>query len=222
MTKVASTATIAFHRKARSPSNSRSSTGRTARRSRSTSQPSSTAEPASGPTTSGSPQPRAGPSMTPRTSPPRPRTLSTVLTGSTHGTEGSRVSGISSSTATMPRTTSGMFSTKMEPHQKWSSSHPPSSGPAGMPTAMAAVTAPMAFVRSSSSKSVGMTERASGTISAPPRPITARATITASGLETNGPMTPGPQATQAGKAAEAPAKVRPAQEEVRAGPGIAA
>ncbi|MDQ0949988.1 hypothetical protein QFZ24_003911 [Streptomyces phaeochromogenes] len=78
----------------------------------------------------------------------------------------------------MPIAAIGTLIRKTEPHQKWSSSQPPMIGPSGMPSADAAEMTPTALVRSVGGKSEGRTDRASGITSAPPTPITARATTT--------------------------------------------
>ncbi len=70
-----------------------------------------------------------------------------------------------------------MLTRKIEPHQKWSSSAPPISGPAAKPRELTAPHRPMALVRSASSKTWTMTARVVVISSAPPTPMPARAAI---------------------------------------------
>ncbi len=88
-----------------------------------------------------------------------------------------RDSGISTATAISASTTTGTLIRKTDPHQKWSSSQPPSSGPSGKLTNVADAMIAMAFGRSSAVKSTGSTDRESGMIAAAPSPSSARAPI---------------------------------------------
>jgi hypothetical protein len=71
----------------------------------------------------------------------------------------------------------GTFSRNTEPHQKWASSSPPTTGPIAtpMPTAMAQM--PMARGRSAGSNTLLMIDSVCGITAAAPRPIAARAQI---------------------------------------------
>ena len=71
---------------------------------------------------------------------------------------------------------------KTEPHQKWSSSTPPSTGPMAKPIPTAMAHRPMARGRSAGSKTLEMMESVCGMTAAPPRPIAARARISWSGV----------------------------------------
>ncbi len=77
----------------------------------------------------------------------------------------------------MLMTISGTLIRKIEPHQKWLSSRPPSIGPSGMPTAIPAVITATALARSPAGKRLGMIDIPSGMMNAPPRPITVRTAI---------------------------------------------
>ena len=66
---------------------------------------------------------------------------------------------------------------KTEPHQKLSSSQPPSSGPTGKLTNVAEAMIAIALGRSSAVNSTGSIERESGRIAAAPSPSSARAAI---------------------------------------------
>ena len=66
---------------------------------------------------------------------------------------------------------------KIEPHQKFSSSQPPSTGPRMIPRPATAAQAAMARPRSGPVKTLVMMERVAGMINAPPIPIAARAAI---------------------------------------------
>ncbi len=89
----------------------------------------------------------------------------------------------------MPSPAIGMLIRKTDPHQKWSSRKPPTSGPSGMPRAEAAEIMPTALPRSSGVNIAGSTASDSGMISAAPTPITARAATTAFTSEAREPRT---------------------------------
>ncbi len=90
-------------------------------------------------------------------------------------------SGISSATATSATATTGTLIRKTEPHQKLSSSQPPSSGPTGKAMNVAPITTAMARGCSSGANSTGSTAIDIGKITAAPRPSTARAAISSPG-----------------------------------------
>lgn len=71
----------------------------------------------------------------------------------------------------------GRLIRKIEPHQKFSSSQPPISGPSGMPRPVPSTTRATALPRSAGGNRAGRTANATGMIIAPPRPITARAAM---------------------------------------------
>jgi hypothetical protein len=96
---------------------------------------------------------------------------------STRGRSALRDSGIRIATAIRATTTTGTLIRKTDPHQKWSSSTPPTSGPIGKLRKIVEAITAVAFCRSSGANSTGMMASASGMIAAAPRPSTARAAI---------------------------------------------
>jgi sugar (pentulose or hexulose) kinase len=82
---------------------------------------------------------------------------------------------------------------KTEPHQKWSSSTPPTNGAIAMPPRKTVIITPIAWIRAFSSvKSPPSRAMDAGRIADPARPITPRATMTSSGVVANAPN---PEAT---------------------------
>ena len=70
---------------------------------------------------------------------------------------------------------------KIEPHQKWSSRKPPTTGPSATPSPAVAAQMPIAVARSRSSvNTLTRSESVAGMMNAAPAPITARAAISAS------------------------------------------
>lgn len=110
---------------------------------------------------------------------PSPVAVSTVETTSTFGLDGSLVSGSRKPQAAMPSAAVGMLIRKTEPHQKWLSRKPPTSGPSGMPSAEAVEIRATALPRSAGPNIAGSTDSDRGMISAAPTPRTTRAAITA-------------------------------------------
>ena len=94
---------------------------------------------------------------------------------------GLRDSGTRTNTAAAPSTVTGTLIRKTEPHQKWASSRPPSTGPMATPMPTAEAQMPMARARSCGSKTLEMMDRVCGMTAAPPRPIAARAAMSWSG-----------------------------------------
>ena len=76
----------------------------------------------------------------------------------------------------------GTLIRKTEPHQKCSSRKPPSNGPRATAPPTAAAQMPMALPRSSGGKITVMIDSVTGSTEAPPMPISARATISCSGV----------------------------------------
>ncbi len=72
-----------------------------------------------------------------------------------------------------------------EPHQKWLSNTPPTTGPVAAATPATAVQMAMARPRSRSLKMLPRIDKVAGMVAAPPRPITPRATASCSGLVVN-------------------------------------
>ena len=70
---------------------------------------------------------------------------------------------------------------KIDPHQKWSSRKPPTTGPSATPSPAVAAQMPIAIARSRASvKTLISSESVAGMMNAAPAPMTARATISAS------------------------------------------
>src|ERR1700753_906737 len=94
---------------------------------------------------------------------------------------GLRDSGTSTATRAAPTMVTGTLTRNTEPHQKWASRKPPSTGPMAtqIPTAKAQM--PMACGRSCGSKTLEMMDSVCGMTAAPPRPMAARAKISWSG-----------------------------------------
>jgi len=74
-----------------------------------------------------------------------------------------------------------------EPHQKWLSSAPPTTGPTATPRPLDELQIAIARVRFSSGVLCTMTDRVAGISSALPAPMTARATISQAGLVAKAP-----------------------------------
>ena len=75
----------------------------------------------------------------------------------------------------------GMFTMKIEPHQKCSSSQPPLIGPTATPTPTMAAHSPIALARAAGSvKMLVIRPSVVGKITAAPTPMAARAAISAS------------------------------------------
>ena len=72
--------------------------------------------------------------------------------------------------------TIGTLTMNTEPHQKWSSRKPPTTGPMATPTPAVAAQMPMAIARSRASvKTLVRSESVAGMMNAAPAPMTARA-----------------------------------------------
>ena len=79
-------------------------------------------------------------------------------------------------------TTMGTFTRNTEPHQKCSSSTPPSIGPDAMPIADTPAHTPIAFARSRGSwNTLVMIESVAGMMNAAPTPMSARVPISIAG-----------------------------------------
>ena len=69
---------------------------------------------------------------------------------------------------------------KIEPHQKWSSRNPPTTGPSATPRPAVAAHMPIAVARSrGSANTLISSDSVAGMMNAAPAPITARAAISA-------------------------------------------
>src|SRR5215813_11045141 len=95
---------------------------------------------------------------------------------------GSRDSGTISETAITPNSTIGTLIRKTEPHQKCSSSAPPTTGPIATPRPTDPAQTPIALPRSRGSKTFEMIDKVAGRTAAPPMPISARAPISWTGV----------------------------------------
>ena len=99
-------------------------------------------------------------------------------------------SGSSSRPATSASTITGTLIRKTEPHQKRSSSAPPTSGPSAAPAVAPADQIAMARARCARSANIDRTmESVDGINVAPARPSRARAAISTSGVEANAAST---------------------------------
>jgi hypothetical protein len=88
---------------------------------------------------------------------------------------GSFDSGTRVKTRITPAAAIGTLMRNTEPHQKCSSSRPPTIGPMATPRPTAPAQTPMARPRSRGSKTLAMIDSVAGMTAAAPRPITARA-----------------------------------------------
>ena len=129
----------------------------------------------------GSPQPRSGPSMTPKTSAARAAAERSVPTRSSRGGRVSRVAGTIASVprrATAARTT---LRTKIDCHGSHSSRTPEASRPSTPPPAATPTHVPTALPRSSGGKTVVITDSVTGMIIAAPTPMAPRSAISSPG-----------------------------------------
>ena len=122
--------------------------------------------------------PWTGASMTAQTKATRPTPESAAPVQSMRRATGSRDSGRSLAPATSAIAVSGTLTMKIEPHQKWSSRKPPTTGPSATPRPAVAAQMPIAIARSRVSvKTLISSESVAGMMNAAPAPMTARATI---------------------------------------------
>jgi len=127
------------------------------------------------PTTSAEPQPSVGASIIAQSSRPRAAIESTPPQGSGRLAAWFFESGTSTRAPTIPATTIGTFTTKIEPHQKLASSTPPAIGPMAMPSPIVPAQAPMARARSEGWRKMSlMIESDDGIVRAAPTPISPR------------------------------------------------
>ena len=122
-------------------------------------------------------QPRDGASITAHTSASSAVAESVAPIRSNAPGAGSRLSG----TSLMPRSSAtiatGTLIRKTELHEKTSRSNPPARGPRPMPMAAVPAHTPMARPRSSRGKTLVMIDSVAGMISAAPRPMRTRSTM---------------------------------------------
>jgi hypothetical protein len=129
----------------------------------------------------GDDQPSFADEMTPQTRAVMP-TVDRIAPGMSALRAGPRDSGMIARAAMMPRIAIGMFSRNTEPHQKCSSRSPPRVGPPNAPSISTELQMAMAFLRSSSSKTVVRIDRVPGIRKAPPMPIRPRAAMSWPGV----------------------------------------
>ena len=123
-------------------------------------------------------QPCAGASMMAYTSVPIAAIDRTAPTGSSLVAAGSRESGTRCRAPTRAAPRSGTLIQKTDDQEKLRMSAPPTMGPTAMPAPLAAVHTAIALARSRGSpKTLTRIERVVGMISAPPSPMTPRATM---------------------------------------------
>ena len=121
-------------------------------------------------------QPLLGASMIAHTKTTRPTPERTAPVQSIRCATGSRDSGTSSRAAMIAAATMGTFTMNTEPHQKWSSRKPPTTGPRATPTPAVAAQIPIAIARSRASvKTLVSSDSVAGMMNAAPAPMTARA-----------------------------------------------
>ena len=126
--------------------------------------------------------PESPPVMIPYTKVARPATDSSTPTASIRPGDGLRDSGTSTVIAISPAITTGTLMRNTEPHQKCSSSRPPTTGPIATASPTAPAQTPMARPRSRGSKTLEMIASVAGMIAAAPRPISARAPMSCPGV----------------------------------------
>ena len=125
--------------------------------------------------------PSTGASMIAQTKATRPTPESAAPVQSMRRATGSRDSGRSRRPATTAIAISGTLTMKIEPHQKWSSRKPPTTGPSATPRPAVAAQMPIAIARSRVSvKTLIRSESVAGMMNAAPAPMTARATMSPS------------------------------------------
>ena len=124
-------------------------------------------------------QPRSGAPMIVQRSTERPTIDSSEPTRSSGAGSGSFDSGRTKCPIETAITTTGTFTRKTDPHQKWARRSPPTAGPSALPSALTAAQIPMARPRSLGSvKRLVRIESVAGMMSAAPIPMHARAAIT--------------------------------------------
>ena len=158
-----------------------SSSGSAMRRWRSTKATRAAAATAPAPSTAVDVQPCSGASMIAHTKTTRPAPERAAPVQSMRRATGSRDSGTSLRPATTATAVSGTLTMKIDPHQKWSSSTPPTTGPSATPSPAVAAQRPMATARSRGSANTPIrSESVAGMMKAAPAPITARAAMSPS------------------------------------------
>src|SRR3954447_20189514 len=158
-----------------------SSSGSVTRRCHATKAPSARAATAPAVRTGADVQPFEGASMIAQTKATRPTPESAAPVQSIPRAAESRDSGSSRRPASAAIAVSGTLTMKIDPHQKWSSRTPPTTGPSATPRPAVAAQRPIAIVRSRASvKTLIRSESVAGMMNAAPAPMTARATISPS------------------------------------------
>ena len=137
------------------------------------------------PRMSGLVQPCAGASITPNTSVTSALIERVAPSKSNAPGLGSRLSGTSTTPASIAIAATGTLNRNTELQSKYSSSSPPTNGPRPTPIDAMPAQIPIAFARSSRGKTFAMIESVAGMISAPPTPMTARTAIRPSAESTS-------------------------------------
>ena len=133
-------------------------------------------------------QPQSGASITPKIRSAIPAADSARPRTSRRGVAGSRDVGTDQATRTAMTAATPASRQKMLPHQNRSSSHPPTMGPAAMPTPVVAPHSPIARARSPRSvNTLTSSDSVAGNISAAPAPMAARAAISSLVVAENAP-----------------------------------
>src|SRR5258708_27811967 len=147
-----------------------------------TKKPSIARPPSAGPSTPGCTQePLSPPWMMPYTRSTRPAMEASTPTKSIRPGSGFFDSGTSAAIAATLAAQNGTLIRNTEPHQKWASSRPPTTGPMAMPMPTATAQIPIARGRSAGSNTLEMIDSVCGITAAAARPIAAPAHTSSSG-----------------------------------------
>ena len=128
------------------------------------------------------PQPRSGPSMTPKMIAASAAAERSAPTGSSRGGRASRVAGTIASVPTSATAARRTLRTKIDCQGSHSSRTPDASSPSTPPPAATPTHVPTALPRSSGGKTVVITDSVTGMIIAAPTPMTPRSAISSPGL----------------------------------------
>ncbi len=135
------------------------------------------------PRMAGDVQERSGASMIPHNSKPMPKMERPAPTGSAALVLGSLEFGTIQRAAMNPNRAMGTLTRNTEPHQKWSRSQPPATGPMATPSPVVPDHTPIALDLSRASEKVLVSmERVEGMMADPPIPMNPRAAMSPSGL----------------------------------------
>ncbi len=171
----------------RSRNSQRGSIGWSLRRSQATNEASTTPATRNAATTRLLVQPSSGPWMMAKIRELSPTSDSTAPTGSRGVWVSSRELGANAATAATMASTTGTLTSRVEPHQKPSSSPPVTMGPIEAPAPANPAQTAMARGRSSGGKIDVMSDSVAGMMNAAPMPITARLAISWEALPASPP-----------------------------------